>query len=1030
MKSNSFFGLPCFCAVSMVLSGTALALEPVNPADKYPLSGGVPADLLIPEDATLMSAGPANAHSGSGIMFDGQWLNSHGHFTGFLENPYPEGKLIFVDEAPYYVGSGSVRIDSNFFLLDLADENGVPVTAPGVQTPKPMQYPLQGMTTTIGGFGDVNDGERAQLRWGTQVITQRISPAGQGERFNKLTSGIDPQLAPKYLSTGEAGDSGSASWVRDGWDWRLFGTNEHSDVARYQTAIAQVIPSFTFAGNSTVPAATAQWNSAASGDWSVAANWQAGVLPTSSDTVAIDQPAAVQVTAGVAQGNDLFVGSALPGGSFAAVNVQGGSLELADTLYLGAEVQTRGEASLGSGQITAKRAYIGYQGEGAFTQTGGTHTLEGLLVVGKAAGSDGTYSISGAQSRLQALSIVVAAEPGSNGTMNVLGAEEVRSHFLTVGHDGNGAMNQSGGLVNVDDLQVGLRPDAQGAYQLSGGTLQSKKVNIGGILPDGLGQFGTGVVTQTGGTHSVTDALSINQTGRYELEGGTLEVAVGARIAGDASGVDGVLDFNNGTGQLAFTGGGIADIRELAIANAGNATLDVIANGLVVHDLGSAPSAFGQIGPHTAHLDGTTLQMSNGQVIVAAGTIDDPVTVLGSASLMAPVGQDLHLDNGLFLGAVGSVNLGDGTLTVPGGSSATIYGSFSAGEIRATGTSSNPSIISAAGPIDAAIHLGAGNTLEVVSPRPKLTLLAPLSVNVNSTVTAGPGQSINLTQGLNAAASVVGSANINLGDGVLTVPSGTTSVAQVATPLLGAGVTLEADGQLNASGTFTVDTFIHQGNLSIVGPGDPNRTTTVTIDGAYVAADSASLEVQLGSVRFFGPRHDRLVLTEPVAIDGTLDIVQALDSNQLPFVPGIGDQFQIVTATGGLTGAFDAVTGLTDFQGVSLGLLYDSLSGTVTIESVLEGDLDGDGFVGVDDLNVVLINWNLNVSPGVLASGDFTGDGFVGAEDLNIVLTNWNNGVPGAPPVVVPEPGSLLALLVLGATRLQRPRRDSKKMQL
>ena len=84
---------------------------------------------------------------------------------------------------------------------------------------------------------------------------------------------------------------------------------------------------------------------------------------------------------------------------------------------------------------------------------------------------------------------------------------------------------------------------------------------------------------------------------------------------------------------------------------------------------------------------------------------------------------------------------------------------------------------------------------------------------------------------------------------------------------------------------------------------------------------------------------------------------------------------------------------------------------------MLDGDLDGNGFVGVDDLNIVLGNWNQSVTPGDLASGDLSGDGFVGVDDLNVVLINWNNGTPPEGLAVIPEPvtlnllgGGLLAL--------------------
>ncbi len=66
---------------------------------------------------------------------------------------------------------------------------------------------------------------------------------------------------------------------------------------------------------------------------------------------------------------------------------------------------------------------------------------------------------------------------------------------------------------------------------------------------------------------------------------------------------------------------------------------------------------------------------------------------------------------------------------------------------------------------------------------------------------------------------------------------------------------------------------------------------------------------------------------------------------------------------------------------------------TVDSTTAITGDLDGDGFVGINDLNIVLGNWNLNVPPGDPLA-DPSGDGFVGIDDLNIVLGNWNAGTP------------------------------------
>ncbi len=94
----------------------------------------------------------------------------------------------------------------------------------------------------------------------------------------------------------------------------------------------------------------------------------------------------------------------------------------------------------------------------------------------------------------------------------------------------------------------------------------------------------------------------------------------------------------------------------------------------------------------------------------------------------------------------------------------------------------------------------------------------------------------------------------------------------------------------------------------------------------------------------------------------------------------------------------------------------------------LDGDLDGDGFVGIGDLNIVLANWNQTVTPGDLTSGDTTGDGFVGIDDLNQILGNWNVGTPPGKPdsaTNIPEPGTAM-LIALGVTAIMRryPRAD------
>lgn len=108
--------------------------------------------------------------------------------------------------------------------------------------------------------------------------------------------------------------------------------------------------------------------------------------------------------------------------------------------------------------------------------------------------------------------------------------------------------------------------------------------------------------------------------------------------------------------------------------------------------------------------------------------------------------------------------------------------------------------------------------------------------------------------------------------------------------------------------------------------------------GDFIQGVLGTTQVQIGGVTP-GIQFDRLVVNGAAQLGGTLHV-----SPLSNFAPGSGNSFEVLTASGGISGTFDIVwTGSTPWRAV-----YDADS--VTLVRGLSADFDGDLNVDGDDL--------------------------------------------------------------------------------
>lgn len=86
--------------------------------------------------------------------------------------------------------------------------------------------------------------------------------------------------------------------------------------------------------------------------------------------------------------------------------------------------------------------------------------------------------------------------------------------------------------------------------------------------------------------------------------------------------------------------------------------------------------------------------------------------------------------------------------------------------------------------------------------------------------------------------------------------------------------------------------------------------------------------------------------------------------------------------------------------------LFDAIHGEGELDAFIHADLNGDGFIGIGDLDIILASWGDAVPAG--SAGDVDMDGQVDQADLDLVIDRWGSGSLAG--VTVPEPASAMGL--------------------
>ena len=374
-------------------------------------------------------------------------------------------------------------------------------------------------------------------------------------------------------------------------------------------------------------------------------------------------------------------------GTTGTLNVSGsGVLNTTGNLQVGRSNGTGALTQSGGTITTSNESWIGTDSTGTMNMSGGTFTSNGYISIGRTAGGNGTFNLTGGtvNSATTFGFTSVGSGGGTTGVLNVSGTGiyNATTGGMIVGEGWNGTTTAKGTVtvsggelrLGTNALQLGLNALGDGTINLDGGVLSAGSVtkgagagtfnfNGGTLRPTAdSAAFLAGPITQVRNGGAVVDtngfAVTIGEaivhsavSGDNAADGGLTKTGSGTLTLTGVNGYTGVTTVKAGTLKVNYSS--ILATASTPVLTGGGADLQ---NGSLVIDYTGSPTPAATVrGLLAASFQATTTPgvMDTGKIRSATATLKRGIGYAddgtGGVTLRATLFGDADLDGGVSI---------------------------------------------------------------------------------------------------------------------------------------------------------------------------------------------------------------------------------------------------------------------------------------------------------------------------------------------------------------------------------------------